>query len=126
MSTVIATVCLAASLFTCQPMEVRIVDGDTLKIGAESIRLQGINAPETSKPSCEREALLGRMAADRVADLVGSARTVVLERKGRDKYRRTLATVKVDGHDVGKVLMEEGLARKWEKRWRPGLDRWCE
>jgi len=125
MTIVTATVCLAASLFTCQPMQVRVVDGDTIRIGGESIRFEGINAPETSKPSCEREAALGRMAAERVAKLVGSARQVVLDRKGRDKYRRTLATVRVDGRDIGQLLMQEGLARRWEKKWRPGLDGWC-
>lgn len=126
MTTVTATVCLAASLFTCQPMQVRVVDGDTVRIGREAIRFLGINAPEISKPACDREAELGRMAAERVAELVRSARQVVLDRKGRDRYRRTLATVKVDGRDIGQILMEEGLARKWVKKWRPGLDRWCE
>lgn len=34
---------------------------------------------------------------------------------------RILATITVDGRDVGKILIEEGLARPWEGKRRS----WC-
>jgi endonuclease YncB( thermonuclease family) len=42
----------AATAIDCRAMEIagtaRVVDGDTLEIGAQSIRLHGIDAPEAS------------------------------------------------------------------------------
>jgi len=124
MSTVLATVCLAANLFSCAPAEVRVVDGDTISLGREKIRIVGIDAPEM-KGACTNEIVLARAAKAKLAELLGG-RTIVIAREGRDRYRRTLARVEADGRDVGKVLMAEGLARKWVKNWRPGLDDvWC-
>ena len=39
----------------------------------------------------------------------------------KDRYSRTLATIKVDGRDVGKIMIAEGLARPWTGKRRP----WC-
>lgn len=41
---------------------------------------------------------------------VGSVR---IQRHGKAVYRRTLANVTVDGRDVGAVLVERSLPRKW-------------
>ena len=45
--------CLLAPASSAQAVEVagpaRVVDGDTLEIGSQSIRLHGINAPEASQ-----------------------------------------------------------------------------
>jgi endonuclease YncB( thermonuclease family) len=40
---------------------------------------------------------------------------------GQDRYDRTLATMWVDGVDVGETLIAEGLAR----RWPDGPEFWC-
>lgn len=124
MSIVLATVCIAVNMFTCQPSHVRVIDGDTIQIKSEKIRFDGIDAPEL-KGACEAETVVANLAKDRVVELFAGGQ-VVIERTGRDKYRRTLAKVSVDGKDIGKILLEEGLARKWEKNWKPGLDEvWC-
>ncbi len=39
----------------------------------------------------------------------------------KDRYGRTLATVSVDGQDVGEILIAEGLARPWTGHRQP----WC-
>ncbi|WP_315922148.1 thermonuclease family protein [Mesorhizobium sp. SP-1A] len=124
MSIVLATVCIAANMFTCQPTHVRVIDGDTIQIRSEKFRFDGIDAPEL-KGACEDEIAVANLARDRVVELFAGGH-VVIERTGRDKYRRTLAQISVDGKDIGKILMEEGLARRWEKKWKPGLDDvWC-
>lgn len=124
MSTVLAIVCIAANAFSCQPMDVRVIDGDTIQLGRERIRVEGLDAPEM-KGLCEDESAVARLARDRLSELL-DGRKVVIDRHGRDKYRRTLASVSADGEDVGAVLVSEGLARKWERKWRPGLDEvWC-
>lgn len=124
MSTVAAVVCIAAQTFSCEPMPVRVIDGDTISIRSEKIRILGIDAPEM-KGNCTAESLKAREAKDFVAQLIKQG-NVYIDREGRDKYGRTLARVSVENQDVGKRLMKEGLARKWEKKWRPGLDDvWC-
>ncbi|PAP96113.1 thermonuclease family protein [Mesorhizobium wenxiniae] len=40
----------------------------------------------------------------------------------KDRYGRTLATIEVDGRDVGDILIGEGLARPWTGKRRP----WCD
>lgn len=115
------TVLLAASL------AVSVVDGDTITVGGETIRIANIDAPETGRAKCDAERRLGKAAARRTADLV-AAGVVVLHRgdpaTGRkfDRYGRTLATVSVNGRDVGKVLVAEGLARLWDGKRHP----WCD
>ena len=42
-------------------------------------------------------------------------------RQGADRYGRTLAAIRVEGHDVGDILVGEGLARTWAGRREP----WC-
>ena len=124
MSTIIATVCLAANVFSCTPMEIKVIDGDTIHIRSEKIRVLGIDAPEI-KGNCQSEVVLAQKAKRRLADLIGGNQ-IVIDRQGRDKYRRTLAKITLGNRDIGSILMSEGLARKWESKWRPGLDEiWC-
>lgn len=40
----------------------------------------------------------------------------------RNRYGRLLATIRVDGRDVGEVLVAEGLARPWGGRRAS----WCD
>src|SRR5688572_22909093 len=40
-----------------------VVDGDTVWIAGDKVRIAGIDAPETHEPKCPREAELGRRAA---------------------------------------------------------------
>ena len=100
---------------------VRVVDGDTLRIGAERIRLSDIDAPETSQAKCRAERRLGERAKGRMGELVADGE-LVIERRGLDRYGRTLATVTAGGVDVGAQLVAEGLARPYEGRRRS----WCD
>lgn len=123
-STVVAFVCLAANAFSCQQMPVRVIDGDTIVVRSEHIRLAGINAPEI-KGQCADESAVALLAKERVVELVMGA-NLVIDRSGRDKYGRTLATVVAGDREIGKILVEEGLAKTWEKKMRPGLaNYWC-
>lgn len=86
---------------------VGVSDGDTLTALDESntkhkVRLHGIDAPEIGQPfgTKSREAL-GRLAMKK---------TATLHLKGRDRYGRDLARVEVDGRDVNRELVKDGLA----------------
>ncbi|BBE74331.1 thermonuclease family protein [Oharaeibacter diazotrophicus] len=105
-----------ATAITSTPGEtLRIVDGDTVALGRERIRLESIDAPERSRPHCRAEAEAATAASERLAELL-DVETVTIARHGRDRYGRTLATLTTPSGDVGAVLVAEGLALPW----RPG------
>lgn len=84
--------------------EVRVVDGDTLDVDGERVRLIGINAPE-------RGECLADAAAERLLELVADGTLVLIaDRSDRDDFDRLLRFVEVDGVDVGEALVAEGLA----------------
>ena len=99
-----------------------VVDGDTIWIAGEKVRIAGIDAPETHEPQCESEAELGRKAALRLQALLGSGTLMARPAdRTRDPNGRLLRHISVDGRDVGETLVAEGLAR----RYRGGKRGWC-
>jgi micrococcal nuclease len=100
---------------------VRVIDGDTLVIqtayGADKVRLLGIDCPETRvNRKCRVEATCwdrerGLDAAETASWLLPEGAVVMVEGIGRrDRYGRLLAYVTtVDGTDVGRYLLREGL-----------------
>ncbi|QNQ40946.1 thermonuclease family protein [Brucella intermedia] len=112
--------CLQVSRDTC------VIDGDTFVFRSERIRIANIDAPEIGHPKCDAERRLGLVARQRLAALLSSGQ-VDIEKgdpksgRARDRYGRTLATVYVEGVDVGSILIEEELARPWRGKREP----WC-
>src|SRR3954462_12720336 len=87
-----------------------VIDGDTLALAGERIRLLGIDAPETREARCERERVAGYETKARGGDLLRSGRSVGIRRHGHDQYGRTLAHIVIDGRDLGEQLVREKLA----------------
>ncbi len=86
---------------------VSVHDGDCLTaLDANStqhkVRLQGIDAPELRQP-------FGSKARDRLAELT-IGQTVTVETFGRDRYGRTLGRIVIEGQDVNRQLVLDGLA----------------
>jgi endonuclease YncB( thermonuclease family) len=73
------------------------------------IRLAGIDTPEIHG-KCNREKLLARQAQSLTSRLLSEAKQIELVDMRRDKYFRVLAGIRADGHDVARVLIEQGLA----------------
>lgn len=112
--------CLAVGHDIC------VIDGDTITFRSERIRIANIDAPEIGHPQCDAERRLGLAARQRLAALLGSGQVDIEKgdpKSGRaqDRYGRTLATVYVEGVDVGSILIEEELARPWRGKREP----WC-
>jgi micrococcal nuclease len=99
-----------------------LVDGDTGWEGGRNWRYEGIDTPEISRPECDRELVLGRIATERLRQLMADGYAVQwLDRSGR--YGRELVTITLaDGRDAGEVLVEEGLAQRWPNEGNV----WCE
>lgn len=101
-----------------------VTDGDTLRLDSgERIRIARIDAPETHRDQarCAAEVTLGLRAKDRATALL-AGREIRFRRVGRS-YKRTVATVVLDGRDLGSELVELGIAACWP-RGRPKPD-WC-
>ena len=98
---------------------ISVVDGDTLKINidgiVETVRLVGIDTPETKHPSKPVECL-GKEATEELKKLV-SGKNVILEndetQSNRDRYDRLLRFVFLtDKTDVGLELIKRGYAHE--------------
>ena len=99
-----------------------VVDGDTIWLEGQNIRIADIDAPETHEYGCSEEKALGDRATQRLIQLVNSG-SVTLSSIDRDEdtYGRKLRLVSVNGANVGEILVNEGLARYYESGKRP----WC-
>lgn len=96
--------------------DTRVVDGDTIKIGDETIRIENLDTPEKgSRAECLAEQMLADLATKRLQEILTGVQLVIV-RSGTDRYDRTLATLFADGKDVGATLVEEGFSRPWEGR----------
>lgn len=104
-----------------------IIDGDTIDVQGERIRILNIDAPESFRSRCEAELKLALKTKERLADLL-RAGPVEIDRHGQDRYRRTLARLSVQQGDVGAILVREGLALPWRdgaKAKEERLQTWC-
>lgn len=88
-----------------------VLDGDTVLVADERLRLRGIDAPEMEQ-SCFRNGAdypCGREARAELIRLIGGA-PLLCETFGRDAYRRLLAECRADGQDVNRLMVERGWA----------------
>lgn len=99
-----------------------VVDGDTIWLAGQKIRVADIDAPETHPARCAEEQALGDQATQRLRQLLNTgAVSVRAIDRDRDKYGRKLRIVLVDGRSVGERLVDEGLARHYAGGRKP----WC-
>ncbi|AXI43077.1 nuclease [Sulfitobacter sp. SK011] len=97
--------------------KVRVIDGDTLDVGQTRIRLHGIDAPESDQPCTTLSGqnwACGDWITRQVRDRFQGAK-VRCEPLSKDRYGRTVARCFVDGTDIAKVLVQEGLAFAYRK-----------
>ncbi len=84
-------------------LQVRVVDGDTIRVGGERIRLRGIDTPEMSE-------LQGPAAKQRLEQLLRGG-SIRIEPHGRDVYNRLLADVYVNEQNLAEILRNEGFSK---------------
>lgn len=84
-------------------------DGDTFRYGNERFRVIGYDTPEING-KCVAERMLAVKGKDRLQELLHQGPVTIERSPKKDVYRRTLATVKIGGADVGQLLISEGLA----------------
>ena len=88
-----------------------VIDADTLEIHGTRIRLEGVDAPESSQRcgAAGQEWACGQKAALALADWLGD-RPVSCRPKGQDRYQRVLARCFVGTEDVQAWLVLNGWA----------------
>ena len=96
---------------------VRVIDGDTIEVhlerGTATVRLMGIDTPETTHPTRPVEYYGLEAAALTETALSGKTVTLTPDVTGdrEDQYGRLLRYVTVQGVDVNAALVREGYAR---------------
>ena len=111
---------------------IRNYDGDTITfnlpglhpiIGEKiSIRVNGIDTPEI-KGKCEKEKYDAQQAKEMVADILKDAEQITLKNMERGKYFRIAADVIVDGENLADVLVEAGMAVRYDGGKK--THKWC-
>lgn len=94
----------------------RVVDGDTLVIGAQVIRVEGIDAPEDGQ-SCNRsnggQWSCGAQATAALSAL--SAKGVRCAGSEFDAYKRLIASCSAGNSDIGKAMVLDGMALAYRR-----------
>ncbi len=111
---------------------IRVIDGDSLDIAGERIRLRSeagpIDAPELRSAKCPLELFRAEAAKDRLAAIIAPGARIV-DTGERDRWKRPIVLVYVDGKDVGAQLIAEGHAKPWPKTGgklrRENRPEWC-
>jgi endonuclease YncB( thermonuclease family) len=137
---VVATFAHAALAEPITPDEIRVIDGDTIRLQHQKpdVRLVGFNAPETRRALCDAERDLGGKATARLRDLVRSSKldfefvacscSPGTEGTPVCNYGRRCGTLKANGRDVGAILISENLAVPFacgQTRCPPTPKPWC-
>jgi endonuclease YncB( thermonuclease family) len=101
--------------------DIKITDGDTIKINGEKIRFSGIDTPEL-KQNCIKEGEsdpCGITAKQILIDKIGNNKVICIS-EGKDQYKRTLAECFVNDESLSSYLVRSGYAfayRRYSKKF---------
>jgi endonuclease YncB( thermonuclease family) len=107
---------LVAKLNKREPVEpligkAYVIDGDTISISGNHIRLKGIDAPELTQ-SCGNASApntCGQASRQTLIRLIGG-KPVRCAEEGHDKYNRSLSTCYIDELNLNRAMVEAGQA----------------
>ncbi|MBO0345255.1 thermonuclease family protein [Roseibium limicola] len=100
----------------------RIIDGDTLELHGEKIRLDGIDAPEHAQTCISSAGVFYPCGQDATSALnrLTQRATVRCEGKDYDVYKRRIATCYANGRNLNSDMVRMGQAlayRKYSRRY---------
>ena len=113
---VLSAVALSWSVHADVSGRARVIDGDTIEVNGDRIRLHGIDAPESAQ-TCVAESKrwqCGRHAT-RVLDDRIAGRAVDCEQRDRDRYGRIVAVCRLGGGDLNAWMVAEGWALAYRR-----------
>ena len=116
MKSILLLAMLYASLLAFSGKVVSIHDGDTITVlqGKQQIkvRLFGIDAPELKQPH-------GKKSKQFLSNLI-AGKNVEVDENGKDRYKRTIGTIYLNGTDINAQMVANGYAwayRKFSKKY---------
>jgi endonuclease YncB( thermonuclease family) len=101
----------------------RVVDGDTIVVGREKVRLEGIDAPESDQ-TCQRDGKswpCGALATATLRSLI-RGRSVSCTITGRDRFDRALGVCTAGDAELNAGMVRDGFAlafRRYSDRYAP-------
>ncbi len=111
-----ALVCLTTPALADVAGVASVIDGDTIEVHGQRIRLHGIDAPE-SRQLCRQDRKpwqCGKDAANALARKI-ARRPVTCEDLGRDRYMRIISRCTVAGEDINAWMVSQGLALAYRR-----------
>lgn len=90
----------------------QVIDGDTIEVGGTRIRLEGIDAPESSQQCSSRQTRNWACGASAMRELTAliAGREVHCDGSGLDKYGRVLGICRVGAIELNAEMVRRGLA----------------
>lgn len=106
--------------------KVYVIDGDTVVRRGAHYRLVGFDTPELRNPRCPREHALAFQAMERTRYLFRTG-AVITDVGGNCAWGRRCAIATYRGHDLGDILISEGLAHPMicKSGICPPKESWC-
>lgn len=94
-----------------------VIDGDTIELHGQRIRIHGIDAPE-ARQRCSHpdgsEWRCGREAAFALDDLL-QARVLDCDPRDQDRYGRIIAVCRIGSIDIGEWMVRNGWATAYRR-----------
>lgn len=91
---------------------VSVIDGDTLEMHGERIRLNGFDTPEEGKRCGNLNVYQAGALA--LSDFIGT-QTVECDITGKDRRGRFIGVCSVDGKELGEHMVSTGWGRDWPR-----------
>ena len=98
--------------FWAYASDTRVVDGDTIVVGDEHIRVHKLDAPEIRNAECSTEKALGLQAKAFVEGYLYDAE-ITITRTGKKTWGRSEADVYVDGVSLTDTVIAHGYGVRW-------------
>ena len=103
--------------------DVKILDGDTIKINGETIRFSGIDTPETTyyrkyKQLCylnNQKIYCGELSKNKLIEKISNNEVNCIREEQKDIYGRTLAECFVNNESLSRYLVKNGYAFDYKR-----------
>ena len=95
----------------------RIIDGDTIILDSEKIRLYGIDTPEKKQKCKDKNGLsypCGVVATNELKKIINSGQ-LFCRKKTTDRYSRSISICYVNGVNINSLMVKNGWALAYRK-----------